>query len=97
MSDEQAVRQRGQDIAFRIRAELVCCHIYDQVQSGKLSREEAADARRGRHALCYWGEAAARIAEGRCPGYETTPNICQCGCTGCQSNCSAHIEEHSQT
>lgn len=36
-----------------------------------------------RNGRSYWGEAAARIAEGRCPGYETVPNICNCPCYGC--------------
>jgi len=27
-----------------------------------------------------------------CPGEETDPNICQCGCEGCTHNCAAHQE-----
>jgi hypothetical protein len=106
------------DAAYRIRAELVCCNIYERVRRDALeidkSREPVDPAdkpsseptsfgiqgamgrailRRDWHDLCYWGEAAARIAEGRCPGYETTPNICRCTCEGCKSNCSAHKEE----
>jgi hypothetical protein len=90
--------------AYRIRAELVCCHIYDVVQEegarlkaqGLPGPHEAAIGRavlRGDwHDLCYWAEAAARITEGRCPGYETEPNICRCPCEGCKHNCSAHKE-----
>jgi hypothetical protein len=102
-------------IAFRIRAELVCCDIYEKIrkealeinksaESVDLSRSEGdgptsfgvqgaigrAILRRDWHDLCYWGEAAAQIAEGRCPGYETSPNICRCPCEGCMSNCAAH-------
>jgi hypothetical protein len=96
--------KRQREVAFRIRAELVCCHIYDDVQkeAARLKKEgvpgphQAAIGRaviRGDwHDICYWGEAAAQIAEGRCPGYETQPNICQCPCEGCKNNCSAHIE-----
>ena len=96
----------GDQIAFRIRAELVCCDIYDQVrreaarapEEGVPEGHEIQNAigrailRKHWHDLCYWGEASAQIAEGRCPGYETDPNICRCGCEGCGSNCSAHTE-----
>lgn len=27
---------------------------------------------------------------GDCPGYETEPNTCRCGCEGCAHNCAAH-------
>lgn len=47
-------------IAYRIRAELVCCDAYDV--HGRL---DASDEIEPPHAICYWGEAAARIAEGR--------------------------------
>ena len=85
---DQAARQRGHDIAYRIRAELVCCDIYDRVND----RGEQAEKSKGWHHLCYWGEASAQIAEGRCPGYETTPNVCQCACSGCASSCNAHTQ-----
>lgn len=40
--------------------EVVCCNIYDR---------DAGTNRAGeRHAICFWGEAAARIAEGRADG-----------------------------
>lgn len=53
-------RQAGEDVAYRIRAELVCCDIYDL---------DAGTKRAGRtHSICFWGEAGARIAE-----YVTTP------------------------
>lgn len=93
--------------AYRIRAELVCCHIYDVVQTeaaglealGVSGPHENAIGRavlRGDwHDLCYWAEAAARIAEGHCPGYETEPNICRCACEGCKHNCSAHKEDET--
>ena len=45
------------EIAKQIRAELVCCDIYEQVKNG-LKTMTNMD-----HDICYWGEAAARIAE----------------------------------
>lgn len=77
-------------IAYRIRAELVCCNIYGRINdTHELTLDQARNGRDW-HDLCYWGEASARIAEGRCPGYDTTPNICQCDCEGCRHNCAAH-------
>lgn len=81
------------DVAYRIRAELVCCNIYERVNDAReLTLEQALESRDW-HDLCYWGEASARIAEGRCPGYETTPNVCRCSCEGCKHSCRAHQEE----
>jgi hypothetical protein len=79
-------------IAFRIRAELVCCDIYEKVNDRREMILDEASQSHDWHDICYWGEAAARIAEGRCPGYETKPNICRCMCAGCAHNCSAHDE-----
>ena len=42
----------GAVIAHRIRAELVCCDTFDGTGTWPDG-----------HALCYWGEAAARLAE----------------------------------
>lgn len=42
-------------IAYRIRAELVCCDVYE--------RDHDTDRAGRTHAICFWGEAAARIAE----------------------------------
>ena len=44
-------------VAYRIRAELVCCDLYEQVHD-----TPAAD-NLGDHAICFWGEAAARLVE----------------------------------
>lgn len=53
----------GACIAWRIRAELVCCHIFDRVNdTHELTIRQAMDSRDW-HDLCYWGEAAARLAE----------------------------------
>lgn len=59
----------GQRIADRIRAELVCCTVYDQL-APVLAAENASglwaevtDRRTRGHSICYWGEAAARLAE----------------------------------
>lgn len=63
MTDVQKI---GAEIAYRIRAELVCCHIFDELED---ARETMSDtdfseflASQG-HDICYWGEAAARLAE----------------------------------
>lgn len=49
-------------LAYRIRAELVCCDIFERVQ-----RDGGDDNAMGRanewHEICYWGEAAARLVE----------------------------------
>lgn len=52
---EQDLRAVIDQIPASIRAELVCCDVYDLDQG---------TARAGKtHAICFWGEAAARIAE----------------------------------
>lgn len=67
---EKALRAK---IAYDIRAELVCCKVYDwlapqraEIDTQKPGWEEAhsrfVDAMSG-HEICYWGEASARIAE----------------------------------
>lgn len=64
------VKTIGEQIAYNIRAELVCCDIYGRVND----REELAEAAKNVlfkglseskdwHDLCYWGEASARLAE----------------------------------
>lgn len=59
----------GQRIAERIRAELVCCDVYDRVapvlaaEVGAGRWAEVTDRRTRGHTICYWGEAAARLAE----------------------------------
>lgn len=109
------MKNKQDEVAYRIRAELVCCDIYEKIQQDAKKIDASTEQvdlagshpddptdfaiqgamgravlRRDWHDLCYWGEAAARIAEGRCPGYETDPNICRCGCEGCKNHCSAH-------
>lgn len=67
VSARRPSRNLQTDLAFRIRAELVCCNIYERVNDLKELTLESAQASRGWHDLCYWGEASARIAEGRLP------------------------------
>ncbi len=43
-------------IAHNIRAELVCCDAYERYA------HNPEDAENRGHGLCYWGEAAARVA-----------------------------------
>ena len=45
----------AEEIAYDIRAELVCCGTYDMTRD----TERAGDT----HEICFWGEAGARIAE----------------------------------
>jgi hypothetical protein len=55
-AERRGYERAARDIAYRIRAELVCCDIYDH---------DAGTNRAGRtHAICFWGEAGARLAEG---------------------------------
>lgn len=49
-------------IAHEIRAELVCCDIYQRLSTERDERRWRTEQTKG-HDLCYWGEAAARIAE----------------------------------
>lgn len=58
---------KNQAIARKIRAELVCCDIYARTQGTE-------DAGEGDHAICFWGEASARIAESMDNGSEMTEN-----------------------
>lgn len=59
-------QKHGNQIAYRIIAELVCCDIYARTHGengdfiGTDAEWEAID--NGSHALCFWGAAAARIA-----------------------------------
>lgn len=68
--EEQRIRNQ---IAENIRAELVCCDIYDKLEPlrQEIARQqpgwsqalsEMDDAMLG-HEMCYWSEASARIAE----------------------------------
>lgn len=52
----------AETIAYEIRAELVCCDIYDRLSKERDERRWRTEQTKG-HDLCYWGEAAARIAE----------------------------------
>jgi len=56
-------RLAAADAAHRIRAELVCCDIYDKVNGAREMTFEAAIASKEWHDVCYWGEVAARLAE----------------------------------
>ncbi len=44
-------------IAWNIRVELVCCNAYERWAEDSVAAEDAG------HGLCFWGEAAARLAE----------------------------------
>lgn len=50
------------------------------------------------HRLDLQGEDAGRGegAEGACPGDETVPNRCSCGCEGCRYHCGAHQGEDAR-
>lgn len=97
MISDPTARQAGRNIAERIRQELVCCDIYQRINHGSPSEDEwknrmaHAVLNREWHDLCYWGEASARIAEGRCPQRPTVPDVCQCDCSGCLADCGDHF------
>lgn len=65
----ELVAQIGAEIAYRIRAELVCCHVFDDMAKWReddspYDAQEFTEALAAfGHDLCYWGEAAARLAE----------------------------------
>ena len=44
-------------VAWNIRSELVCCRAYEEYEGRPEEVEELG------HGLCFWGEAAARVAE----------------------------------
>lgn len=55
-----------QDVAEQIRRELVCCDIFAQGEalSGDVEGLQRLRESKAYHAICYYGEWAARIAEG---------------------------------
>jgi hypothetical protein len=53
-------RQATAKIAHEIRAELVCCEIYDKAEGDE---DAIRKLERAGHGICFWGEAGARIAE----------------------------------
>ena len=64
-------------LAYRIRAELVCCDIFEKIKKEAAKAENQgtpsgygeqtaignAILRNEWHEICYWGEAAARLVE----------------------------------
>lgn len=68
--EEKALRAK---IAYDIRAELVCCDIYDKTapQRAEINKQKAGWTQAlteledavGAHEICYWGEVSAQIAE----------------------------------
>lgn len=67
--EEKTLRAK---IAYDIRAELVCCDEYDRVQVlDKVMQAvgerlwEPEKELKNYHAICHWGECAARVAEGQ--------------------------------
>lgn len=70
----EQLRVLPSQIADRIRAELVCCDQYDRTHDG-LTYEQSKAAvaalvnSRGYHDICFWSEAAARLAEGRADAF----------------------------
>lgn len=53
-------------VAYDIRAELVCCDSYDVCRPDAFTLDDASydpEEHPDYHAICYWGEAAARLAE----------------------------------
>lgn len=64
--DDDTINRVGRYIANEIRSELVCCDVYERVKPViEDLGSEVTDYNTGDHQICYWGEAAARIAEGR--------------------------------
>lgn len=55
------IRYAMKMIAYRIRAELVCCPDEDIASMSKWLGE--SEIRESFHGICYWGEMGARLAE----------------------------------
>ncbi len=58
VSDVRVRRIILAEAAYRIRAELVCCHVYARhANAGTWDEDEHG------HSICYWGEAGALLCE----------------------------------
>lgn len=58
VNDVRVRRMILDEAADRIRAELVCCWVYERhAEAGTW------DEKTHGHGICYWGEAGARLAE----------------------------------
>lgn len=71
----------GAAIAHEIRRELVCCDVYDRLaplrepaEDGGIEASRELGKAIGDHDLCYWGEAAAQIAEDYGPTTHPLPH-----------------------
>lgn len=78
MTDLEEVRKQwAAETAEKIRAELVCCDIYQRLVDCWKAGDADPEARKAArvmekelfnsteyHAICHWGECAARIVEG---------------------------------
>lgn len=55
------------DIAAEIRNEMVCCDTYDQLEAAGFQMADYRELKResNYHAICHYGEWAARIVEKR--------------------------------
>lgn len=56
-ADRAAVRRTLDEKAEEVRRELVCCDVYERHHETGLPEYVI------HHAICYWGEAAARLVE----------------------------------
>jgi hypothetical protein len=56
-ADRAAVLRTLEEKAEEIRRELVCCDVYERHHETGLPEYAV------HHAICYWGEAAARLVE----------------------------------
>jgi hypothetical protein len=56
--------ERNDRAAAKIRTELVCCDIFQQMEavSGDLLAQQRIRESKAYHAICYYGEWAAQIA-----------------------------------
>jgi hypothetical protein len=74
---ERAVREH---VAYRIRAELVCCDQYEELAEIRAMPGFTGEVPLSRQlrlhgdGICYWGEAAARIAHEMSPPASSSPN-----------------------
>lgn len=81
MITDQDRQRHGAQIAYRIRAELVCCRVYGVLNDdGRVPQpDEVDEVEATGHGLCYWAEGAARLAETPAV-WQGDPDECAQGC-----------------
>jgi hypothetical protein len=62
--DRETRAETRREVAEKIENELVCCDVYDRLNPKPRAAWSSVDESEFRgHSICYWGRAAARIAD----------------------------------